>query len=106
LGVALERGEENSSLQCDHQHSNLLHTSIFKAYEVPYFSRETVLQEFPGRRCTVNEPALVPEEFVTEENVNYCKDVSANEGVNADNETVKTSDLTLPPQDEDPSEVI
>jgi hypothetical protein len=105
LGVALEMGEENSFLQCDHQHSNLLHISIFEAYEVPYFGRETVLQ-FPGRRRTVNEPALIPEEFVAEENINYCKDVSANEGVNADNETVKTSNLMLPPQDEDPSEVI
>jgi hypothetical protein len=41
-----------------------------------------------------------------EENVNYCKGVSANEGVNADNETEKTSNLSLPPQDEEPSEVI
>jgi hypothetical protein len=79
--------------------------SVFEAFEAPYFCRETILQ-FPGRRRTVNEPALVPEEFVAEENVSVCKDVSANEGVNTDNETVKMSNLPLPPQDEEPSEVI
>ncbi len=78
--------------------------SIFEACEVPCYRWEKVLH-FPGRRC-VNEPALVPEEFVVEENVNFDKDVSASEGVNAYDETVKTSNLPLPPQDEEPSEVI
>jgi hypothetical protein len=32
-----------------------------------------------------------PREFVAEENVNFCKNVSANEGVNADDKTVNTS---------------
>jgi hypothetical protein len=56
--------------------------------------------------CNVDEPALVPEEFVTEENVKHGKDVSVNEGVNTDDEAVKTSILLSPPQDEEPSEVI
>ncbi len=50
-------------------------TSIFEVFEVPYFQRETDLQ-FPGHRHTVDEPALIPEEFVAEENVNFHKDVS------------------------------
>jgi hypothetical protein len=76
-------------------------TSIFEAFEAPYYHREMVLQ-FPGRRCAVDEPDLVPEEFVAEENVNYCKDVSASEGFNAADKIVKTSNLPLPPQDEVP----
>ncbi len=44
--------------------------TTFKAMEVPFFRRERVLQ-FPGHRPTVNEPELVPEEFVAKENVNY-----------------------------------
>jgi hypothetical protein len=79
--------------------------SIFEACEAPYFRKETVLQ-FPGCRHAVDEPALVPEEFVVEENVNYQKDVSASGGVSADDKTVKTSNLPLPPQDEEPSAVI
>jgi hypothetical protein len=78
---------------------------IVETFVAPYFRRETVLQ-FPGCRYTADEPALVPEEFVAEENVNFCKDMSVNEGVNADNKTVKTLNLTLPPQDEEPTEVI
>ncbi len=80
-------------------------TLIFEAFEVLYFRSKTVLQ-FPGHRYLFDEPALVPEEFVTVENVNLCKDVSSNEGVNADDKTVKTSNLLLPPQDEEPLEVI
>jgi hypothetical protein len=80
-------------------------TSIFEAFEAPYYHREMVLQ-FPGCRPAVNEPNLAPEEFVIEEKVNYCKDVSASEGVNTDDETIKTSNLPLPPQDEEPSEVV
>ncbi len=41
-----------------------------------------------------------------EENVNFCKDMSVDEGVNPDNKTVKTSNLPLPPQGEEPSETI
>jgi hypothetical protein len=71
--------------------------SIFKACEAPYFCRETVLQ-FPECRHAVDEPALVPEEFVAGENIKYCKDVSASEKVSTDNETAKSSNLLLPPQ--------
>jgi hypothetical protein len=78
--------------------------TTFKAMEVPFFRRERVLQ-FPGHRPTVNEPELVPEEFVAKENVNYWKDVSASEGANADNRTVKMANLPSPPQHEEPSKV-
>jgi hypothetical protein len=72
--------------------------------EAPFFGQERVLQ-FPGHGRTVNKPELVPEEFVAEENVNYWKDVSASEGANADNRTVKMANLPLPPQQEEPSKV-
>jgi hypothetical protein len=50
---------------------------------------------------------LVPEEFVAEENINFCKEVSVDEGAHADNKMVKTSYLSAPPQeDKDPSETI
>ncbi len=86
-------------------HAYRAFTSIFEAFEAPYYCREMVLQ-FPGCRCTVNEPNLVPEEFVAEENDNYRKDMSASEGVSADDETVRMPNLQSPPQDEEPSEVI
>jgi hypothetical protein len=42
--------------------------AIFEALEAPYYRRETVLQ-YPGRYpATDDKPALVPEEFVAEEN--------------------------------------
>ena len=46
----------------------------------------------------------MPEEFVAEENVNYWKDALASEGANADNRTMKTTNLPLP-QQEEPSKV-
>ncbi len=49
---------------------------------------------------------LVPEEFVVEENLNYDKETSVNEGVSEDDETMKTSNLPPPPADENPSEAI
>jgi hypothetical protein len=58
-------------------------TTTFKAMEAPFFQWERVLQ-FPGCGRTINEPKFIPEEFVVEENVNYWKDMSANEGANAD----------------------
>ncbi len=51
-------------------------------------------------RCTVNNPKLVPEEFVAEENVNYQKNMSASEGANADDRTVKMASLPSPQQEE------
>ncbi len=62
--------------------------TTFEAMEAPFFQGERVLK-FSGRRCTVNKPKLVPEEFVAEENVNYQKDMSASEGANANNRMVK-----------------
>jgi hypothetical protein len=79
--------------------------TTFKSLKENFFRWEKVLR-FPGRRLAVNEPDLLPEEFVAEENVNHHKDVSASEGVNAYNKTEKTSTLPLPPQEEGPSKVI
>jgi hypothetical protein len=86
-------------------HAYCAFASTFEALEAPYFRRETGLQ-FPGCRYTDDEPVLVPEEFVAEENINFYKDVSVDEGLNADIKIVKMSNLPLPPQDEDPSETI
>ncbi len=52
--------------------------TTFEALKANFFCRELVLQ-YPGYRCAINEPNLVPEDFAAEENVNYCKDVSASE---------------------------
>jgi hypothetical protein len=86
-------------------HAYHVFTTTFEVLEANFFHREKVLK-FPGRRLANDEPNLVPEEFVAEENVNYPKDVSASEGANVDNKMVKTSNLPLPPQEEDPSKVI
>jgi hypothetical protein len=67
--------------------------------EAPSLRWERVIQ-FPGRGCTAKEPKLVPEEFVAEENINYWKDMSASEEANADDRTVKTTNLPLTPQKE------
>jgi hypothetical protein len=79
--------------------------ATFKAMEAPYFQREKVL-EFPGRRDLMDNIELVPEEFVVEENLNYNKEVSVNEGVLEDDETIKTSNLPPPPADKNLSEAI
>jgi len=49
---------------------------------------------------------LVPEEFVAEENLNYNKEVSVDEGVSEDDKTMKMSNLPPPPADENPSKAI
>jgi hypothetical protein len=77
--------------------------ATFEAMEAPFFQREKVL-EFPGRRDLMDN--IVPEVFIAEENLNYNKEVSVNEGVSEDDETIKTSNLSPPPVDESPSEVI
>jgi hypothetical protein len=51
-----------------------------------------------------DEPVLAPEEFVAEENLNYEKQV--NEGVDSDDDTVKTSNLPAPPNEEPPSQAV
>ncbi len=43
---------------------------------------------------------------MAEENVNFHTDLSASEKVNADNKTVRTSNLPLPSQEEEPSRII
>jgi len=77
--------------------------TTFEALEAPYHQKETVLQ-YPGHNLMDNEPALVPEEFVAEENLNHEKDMSVNEGVDSDKETVQTSNLPSPPNDKPPSQ--
>ncbi len=76
--------------------------ATFEAMEAPYFRWEKVL-EFPGCRDLMDD--IVPEEFIAEENLNYNKEVSVDEGVSEDNKTIKTSNLRPPPADENPSEV-
>jgi hypothetical protein len=77
--------------------------TTFEVMEALYFRREKVL-EFPGRRDLMDD--IVPEEFVAEENLNYNKEVSVDEGVSEDKETIKTLNLPPPPADENPSKVI
>ncbi len=73
--------------------------------EASYFRREKVL-EYPGRRDLMDDIELVPEEFVVEENLNYDKEVSVDEGVSEDDKTMKTSNLPPPPEDKNPSKAI
>jgi hypothetical protein len=77
--------------------------AIFEAMEAPYFRRERVLK-FPGLRDLMDD--IVPKEFVAEENLNYDKEVSVNEGVSEDDEMIKMSNLLSPPANESPSKVI
>jgi hypothetical protein len=49
-----------------------LFAAKFVAMEAPFFQPKRVLQ-IPGCGRTIEEPKLVPEEFVVEENVNYRK---------------------------------
>ncbi len=74
--------------------------TTFEALEAPYYQKETVLQ-YPHHNLMDDEPALAPEEFVAEENLNYKQQVD--EGVESDNDTVKTSNLPAPPNTEPPS---
>jgi hypothetical protein len=62
--------------------------------EASYFRQEKVL-EYPGRRDLMNNIELVPEEFAVEENLNYDKELSVNEGVSEDDETIKRSTYLL-----------
>jgi hypothetical protein len=61
--------------------ANRAFATTFEVLEAPFFQWEKVLQ-LPGHGCTIDEPNLVPKEFVAEENVNYQKDVSASKGAN------------------------
>jgi hypothetical protein len=66
--------------------------TTFEAQEAPYLCRETVLQ-YPGYRQMNKKAALVSEEFIAEENVNYEKSMSVNEGVNEGKDTVITDNF-------------
>ena len=80
--------------------------TTFEFLEAPYYRRETVLH-YPGRYLTMDdEPVLVPEEFVAEENLNFEKDDAVDEGVESDDDTVKTSNLPPPPTNDLPSQAI
>ncbi len=85
-------------------HTYHVFSTTFEDMEAPFFQWERVLQ-FPGLGRTINKPKLIPDEFVVEENVNYWKDVSANEGANTDNRMVKIANLPLPPLQEEPSRI-
>ena len=61
-------------------------------------SKKTVLQ-FHYCHLMDDEHAFAPEDFIAEENLNFEKEVSVNEGVESDDETVKTSNLPAPPDD-------
>jgi hypothetical protein len=78
-------------------------TTTFEAMEAPFFQQERVLQ-FPGHGRTVNKPELVPDKFVAEDKVNYRKNLSASEGANVEDKTVKMTNLPLP-QQQKPSKV-
>jgi len=79
--------------------------TTFEAPEAPYYHKEIVLQ-YPGCHLMDDEPAFAPEEFVAEENLNFEKEASVDEGVESDDEMVKTSNLPAPPDDGPPSEAI
>jgi len=74
-------------------------TATFEAMEPSFFQREKVLQ-FPGRRDLMDD--IDPAEFVAE-NLNYRKNkMSEDEGVNEDDETIKTSNIPSPVATEEP----
>jgi hypothetical protein len=50
-----------------------------------------------------NEPTLLSEDFVPKENVKYKKGISLNVRINKDNNTLNTTNLSSPPQQENPS---
>jgi hypothetical protein len=77
--------------------------TTFEAFEAPYYQKETVMQ-YPHHNLMDDKPALAPEEFVAEENLNYKKQVD--EGVDSDDDTVKTSNLPAPPNEEPPSQAV
>jgi hypothetical protein len=77
--------------------------TTFEALEAPYYRKETVLQ-YPHHNLMDDKPALAPEEFVVEENLNYKKQV--NEGVDSNDDTVKSSNLPAPPNEDIPSQAV
>jgi hypothetical protein len=70
-------------------------TATFDEIEASFSRREKVL-EYLDLRDLMDNIKLVPEEFIAEENLNYNKEVSVNEGVTDYNETIKMSNLPPP----------
>jgi hypothetical protein len=113
--LELEGRQENNSFPANNQRAGVYTASsswsyctfatTFGAMEASYFRQEKVL-EYPGRRNLMDDIKLVPEEFVVEENLNYNKEVSVDEGVSEDDETIETSNLPPPPVDKKPSKAI
>jgi hypothetical protein len=98
----LARGrQENSLVRPNYEHANLHHGSV-----VPRLSRICHYLLKLSRHLMDDEPAFAPEEFFAEENLNFDKDASVDEGVKSDDETVKTSNLPAPPNDELHSQAI
>ena len=85
--------------------SSLMHyrtfTTTFKAMEASFVRREKVLQ-YPGYQDLMDD--IEPEEFVADENLNYNKEMSVDEGVTEDNKTIKTSNIPSTPTEEPPTE--
>ena len=86
-------------------HTYCAFATTCEALEAPYYRKETVLQ-YPRHNLMDDEPALIPEEFVAKENLNYKKNMSVNKGADSDDDTVKTSNLPAPPNDKPPSQAI
>jgi hypothetical protein len=80
-------------------------TATFEAMEASFFQQEKVLQ-IPGRPDLMDD--IDPAEFIAEESLIYKeKGTSEDEGVNEDNETIKTSNIPAPAAvEEPPSEAI
>jgi len=75
-------------------------TATFEAMEASFFQREKVLQ-YPGCRDLLDD--IDPVEFIAEKNLNYKEtETSEDEGVNEDDETIKTSNVPSPAAAEEP----
>jgi hypothetical protein len=73
--------------------------ATFEAMEASFFQQEKV--QFPGCRNLIDD--IDPAEFVAEENLNYKeKEMSEDEGVTEDNETIKTLKVPSPAAAEEP----
>ena len=115
LRSQLDGRQENNSQPTVDQWAGILHRFIivalcsfaatFEAMEASFFQWEQVLQN-PSRRNLMDD--IQPQEFITEENLNYKeKEMSEDEGVSKDNETIKTSNVPSPAAtEEQPSEAI
>jgi hypothetical protein len=77
----------------------------FQALEAPFFSREHMLQ-LPGHRWLDRSTPPPRQDFVAEENINYKKTTTGNEGVvQAYDDTVIAGNLPPPPDEAHPDAV-